>query len=296
MIFWQYLLPKHLLSTVVHRLALVRIKWFKNGLIRYFIKQYQVNLSEAKLDKIEDYKHFNAFFTRALKTQVRTISTEAIVSPADGKISQLGNIQQGDIFTAKAKSYSLVQLLGEPQKAADFSGGHYLTIYLSPKDYHRVHAPCDSHLMSMAYVPGTLFSVNATSTKSLPTLLAKNERIICYFDSNFGQVAVVLIGAIFVGSMQTVWQGKITPPYGKSSKHWDYSLANIYLKKAEELGRFNMGSTVIVIFTKQASNLFKKVVPEQIVRIGQALVLFCCLYFNHFDQLNAVLSNLHDLK
>ena len=249
----------------------VRSGWFKNTLIKWFIHRYQVNLDEAIISDIKQYEHFNAFFTRALKPEMRKIAPQAVVSPADGVVSQLGEIHQGCILMAKSQTYQLAQLLGSQPGANYFAQGYGLTIYLSPKDYHRVHMPVSGQLKRMTYIPGTLFSVNEKSVVNIPALLARNERLICYFDTLFGEMAVILIGAIFVGSMQTVWQGKITPPYGKTVKHWDYKSVNIYLNKGEELGRFNMGSTVIVLMPKQASSPFTNTKYQQTIEIGQAL-------------------------
>ena len=271
MTFWQYLLPKHLLSAWMHQIMQIKVVWFKNALINWFVKKFQVNLSQAQRENTSDYQHFNDFFTRSLKPSVREIATTSLVCPVDGKVSQLGDISTGKIITAKSQHYSLKQLLGISDKADYFANGHYLTAYLSPKDYHRIHMPCDGKLCSMTYIPGTLFSVNEQSTQNIPVLLARNERVVCYFDTEFGQIALVLVGAIFVGSMQTVWHQRITPPYGQSVKQWQYKQVNIELKKGQELGRFNMGSTIILILPRQTDNPFTQIKLNDSVQMGQAL-------------------------
>ncbi len=253
MVFWQYITPKHLLSNIMFYFARLEIVWLKNFLINKFIAKYKVNLSEAKLENITNYVSFNGFFTRELKNNVRPIGKSNLVSPADGTLSQLGIITNGNIIAAKNKTYSVKQLLTTTDKAQYFIGGNFYTLYLSPKDYHRVHIPIDAKLLSMVYVPGNLFSVNETSINNIPALLARNERLICYFKSDIGEVAIILVGAIFVGSMEVAWQGRITPPYGKKIKTFNYQNNNITLKKGEELGRFNMGSTVIVLLPKSAN-------------------------------------------
>lgn len=271
MIIWQYLIPKHLLSLGIHRLMKIRLKWFKNAIIKWFVKTYQVDLTEAIIEDINQYEHFNAFFSRQLKPKVREIAPHALISPADGVVSQLGTIHQNHILTAKSQAYSLVQLLGSQTEVKKFSQGYSLTIYLSPKDYHRVHMPISGQLKRMIYLPGALFSVNEKSVANIPALLAKNERVICYFDTLLGEVAIILVGAIFVGSMETVWHGCITPPYGKNVKNWDYTSVNIHLNKGEELGRFNMGSTVIMLMGKQENNPFANTDFNQNIKMGQAL-------------------------
>lgn len=271
MTFWQYLLPKHLLSIGIHRVMQIQTPWFKNTLIKWFIKQFKVDLSLANRSQISEYLSFNDFFTRALKPEVRKIAAHGLVCPVDGKVSQLGNIHSGYVLSAKAQPYSVLQLLGQQDKADYYTHGSCITVYLSPKDYHRIHMPCDGQLKSMTYIPGTLFSVNQQSTQNIPALLARNERVICYFDTPYAEMAFVLVGAVFVGSMQTIWHGKITPPYGKKIKHWHYDSVDIRLSKGEELGRFNMGSTILQLLPKQVEDLYTNTKLGDLVQMGQGL-------------------------
>lgn len=275
MIIWQYLVPKHKLSTLVHRIMRIETVWVKNAIIKWFAKQYQVNLSEAVRENTADYTSFNDFFTRSLKPDARPIAPENLICPVDGKVSQLGLIHDGQVITAKSQAYTLTQLLGDTNKSKNLENGHCMTVYLSPKDYHRIHMPCDGKLTAMTYIPGTLFSVNEESVAKIPALLARNERVICYFNTIFGEIALVLVGAVFVGSMQTVWQQKITPPYSKTSKNWTYNSEDIHLNKGEELGRFNMGSTIILIlpnqFNGEVKELFTNTILGQSIQMGNAL-------------------------
>ncbi len=253
MVFLQYIIPKHLLSKIMFYFARLELIWLKNFLISKFIDKYKVNLSEAKLENISDYNSFNDFFTRELKNNIRPISKNNLVSPVDGTLSQLGIITKGNIISAKNRDYSIKQLLATEEKAQYFADGNFYTFYLSPKDYHRVHMPINAKLLSMVYVPGNLFSVNKTSIDNIQALLARNERLICYFKTNIGEIAVILVGAIFVGSMEVVWHGRITPPYGKKIKTFNYQDSNITINKGDELGRFNMGSTVILLLPQLAN-------------------------------------------
>ena len=211
----QYLLPHHLLSRLAGCVAECRARWFKNAFTAWFAKRYQVNMSEALVEDLTAYEHFNAFFTRALKPGARPLDETpgAILCPADGAVSQLGPIEHGRIFQAKGHSFSALELLGgDPALAAPFMGGEFATIYLSPKDYHRVHMPLAGTLREMVYVPGRLFSVNQTTAENVPELFARNERVVCLFDTERGPMAVVLVGAMIVASIETVWAGLVTPP------------------------------------------------------------------------------------
>jgi phosphatidylserine decarboxylase len=236
MIFWQYLIPKHLLSKLMFRITRIQNRTFYLKFTTWFVKKYQIDLTLAQKENIEDYSCFNDFFTRELKPDVRPIG-EGFISPVDGVISQSGEIINNTLIQAKGKNYTLQGLLGR-----DESFQYFATIYLSPKDYHRIHAPLNGTLLKMHYIPGNLFSVNATAVNGVNNLFARNERVVCYFDT----YTIVLVGAIFVGSMQTVWHGHITPPYGKEFSI-DYANQDIVLNKGNELGRFNMGSTVILL-------------------------------------------------
>ncbi|WXU00686.1 MAG: Phosphatidylserine decarboxylase proenzyme [Catillopecten margaritatus gill symbiont] len=251
----QYFLPQHWLSKLMFRFARIKNRWIKNKFTHWFVKTYKVDLSQAKREKVEDYVSFNDFFTRSLKVGVRPIG-EGLISPVDGVVSQAGKIENGDLIQAKGKKFTLKALLGNNEKFQNFA-----TIYLSPSDYHRIHAPLDGKLLKMDYIGGDLFSVNNQTAHSVDNLFARNERVVCYFDT----YAIVLVGAIFVGSMETVWHGQITPPYGKCFSV-DYTNKDIYLKKGEELGRFNMGSTVILL-----SNTYQFDSFGQVVKMGQSL-------------------------
>jgi len=270
MVFLQYLLPQHWLSRLMFRFARIENVWLKNTFTHWFVKTYQVNLSEARREQVEDYKHFNDFFTRSLKSSARPIASSAIICPVDGTVSQVGNINNTQILQAKGRDYSVDQLLANDPRSAEFINGFFTTIYLSPKDYHRIHMPYDGKLVSMDYIPGDLFSFNQQTAQNVDNLFARNERVVCYFETQFGLCAFVLVGAIFVGSMQTVWQGQINPPYKKQVQHFDYQDQDIQLKKGEELGRFNMGSTIIMLSPNQ-DNPFNLSALE-VVRMGQALV------------------------
>lgn len=270
MIWWQYVTPQHWLSKLMFRFARIKNVWLKNRFIAWFVKSYQVNLSEAVRENIEDYQHFNDFFTRALKPDARKIADSLIICPVDGRVSQVGNINNAQIIQAKNHRYSVEQLLDNDIRSVEFKAGFFATIYLAPKDYHRIHMPYDGKLISMSYIPGDLFSVNQTTAENVDGLFARNERIVCYFETEFGLCAFVLVGAIFVGSMQTVWHGQINPSYQKQIQYFDYSNKSISLKKGQELGRFNMGSTVIMLMPNQTNRFFLK--EAEVVRMGQALV------------------------
>ena len=218
-------------------------------------------MNEAGLEDIKEYKHFNDFFTRSLKDGTRPISGSKVVSPVDGVVSQCGNIEGSMIFQAKGKQFSVEALLANSPKDNFYTS--FATIYLSPKDYHRIHMPFDGILKSMKYIPGNLFSVNKRTVENIDQVFARNERLICYFDTEYGEMALVMVGAIFVGSMETSWEGQVTPPYTKSVKTYDYDSRQIGLSKGEELGRFNMGSTVILILPKGS--------PELNLEAGKAL-------------------------
>jgi len=238
--------------------------------IRRFVESYKVDLSEANREQVEDYTHFNDFFTRSLKPNARPIADSAIICPVDGAVSQVGIINNTKILQAKGRDYSVEQLLGNDTRSSEFSDGFFTTIYLSPKDYHRIHMPYDGKLVSMDYIPGDLFSVNQQTAQNVDNLFARNERVVCYFETEFGLCTFVLVGAIFVGSMQTVWHGQINPPYKKQVQHFDYQDQNIQLKKGEEMGRFNMGSTIIMLSPNQ-DNPFN-LSELEVVRMGQALI------------------------
>lgn len=277
-IFMQYVLPHHTLSRLIGYLAECQTPWFKNRLIAWFIKRYQVNMSEALLEDPSAYRHFNDFFTRSLKDNARPLdnSEKAVLSPADGAISQLGNIEHGRIFQAKGHSFSLLELLGgDAERAAPFMGGSFSTVYLSPKDYHRVHMPLTGILREMVYIPGRLFSVNQTTAAHVPELFARNERVACIFDTEHGPMAVVLVGAMIVASIETVWAGLVTPPR-RSLRTYDYSQAArqpITLEKGAELGLFKLGSTAIVLFGPNHVTWDPALQQNSAVQVGQSLAV-----------------------
>lgn len=249
----QYALPHHLISRAVGCLAECRVRWVKNALINAFIRHFRVDMRDARYEHADDYAHFNDFFTRALKDDARPLDPTpgTILNPCDGAISQLGRIESGRIFQAKGHSYGLIDLLGgDHQRAAPFMGGDFATIYLSPKDYHRVHMPVAGTLREMVYVPGRIFSVNQATAEGVPELFARNERVVCLFDTEYGPMAMVLVGAMIVASIETVWAGLVTPPKRalKTFRYDAAARAPIHLEKGAEMGRFKLGSTVIVLF------------------------------------------------
>jgi phosphatidylserine decarboxylase len=273
-VWLQYLLPQHLISRLVHRLTRLRIRWLKNALIRGFIDHFRVDMSEALEKDYRAYPDFNHFFTRALKPDARPLATEpdAVLSPVDGTVSQAGHIEGDAIFQAKGHRYSLASLLGhsEPWQAA-FENGEFTTLYLSPRDYHRIHMPRRGVLREMIHVPGRLFSVNPVTTRKVPGLFARNERVACLFDTDAGPMGLVLVGAINVGSIETVWAGEITPPAGRRVRRWRYDDRRIELEAGAEMGRFNMGSTVILLFGEGRVAWEDRLQPEAAVRMGQKI-------------------------
>ena len=272
----QYLLPHHLLSRLIGCVAQCRISWIKNPLIKWFAKQYQVDMSQAQVEDLSAFEHFNAFFTRALKPGARPLDQTpgAVLCPADGAISQLGPIESGRVFQAKGHSFSVIELLGgDAERAAPFMGGQFATVYLSPKDYHRVHMPLAGTLTEMVYVPGRLFSVNQTTAENVPELFARNERVVCLFETERGPMAVVLVGAMIVASVETVWAGLVTPPKRelKTTRYDEAARAPISLEKGAELGRFKLGSTAIVLFGPDQVQWAADLAAGSVVQMGQML-------------------------
>ncbi|MGK0498411.1 MAG: phosphatidylserine decarboxylase [Oceanicoccus sp.] len=253
-IIFQYLVPQHLLSRLAGKVADCEWPWLKNLFINWFIDRYQVNMDEAADPEPTNYASFNAFFTRQLEAGARPIVAEgnAIASPADGAISQLGTIENGRIFQAKGQNYTLTELLGGDEAiAAPFQDGKFATVYLSPKDYHRVHMPITGTLKTMIYVPGDLFSVNTVTAENVPRLFARNERAVCIFDTEIGPMAVVLVGAMIVAGIETVWAGQVAPiKRSINTQHYFDQELSISLQKGDEMGRFKLGSTAIVLFGK----------------------------------------------
>lgn len=274
-IFPQYLIPHHLLSVAMHWLAGCQVVWFKSVFIRFIVANYKVNVSEAAQTDLASYPSFNAFFTRALRMDVRPVAegSNTVVSPVDGAISQLGSINTGRIIQAKGHDYSVLELLGGDQNLAkQFEQGQFATIYLSPRDYHRIHMPLTGKLQQMRYIPGKLFSVSPRTARTVPSLFARNERVVTVFETELGPMVLVLVGAIFVGSMETVWANKITPPYGKNIQHWHYEGEQAaVLQKGEEMGRFNMGSTVVILLPEQSEMFKSELLAGDSIMMGQAM-------------------------
>jgi len=273
---YQYLLPQHLLSALAYRLARLTWRPFKDLLILAFIRIYKVDMSVAEQPDPKQYKHFNDFFTRRLKASARPVDKdpETIVSPVDGIISQAGKITDGKIIQAKGIYYSVPDLLGGNQPAADtFSNGQFITLYLSPRDYHRIHMPVTGTVKNLCYVPGKLFSVSPASTRSIDKLFTRNERIIQIFETGLGDMALVMVGAVFVGSMETVWAGQITPVFsGKHRKICHRTpKKRVTVEKGAEIGRFNMGSTVILLFGGNRLAWLEAIQAERPVRLGQVI-------------------------
>jgi phosphatidylserine decarboxylase len=268
----QYILPHHTLSKMMSKLTHCENKIWKNLFIKQIIKHYGVDMNEALEQDINSFKSFNDFFTRELNPAVRPLTTtpNAIACPADGSVSQAGKINDGEIFQAKGKSFTATDLLGgDPARAEPFNNGIYTTIYLSPKDYHRLHMPLTGTLREMVHIPGRLFSVNTATTQSVPGLFARNERVAALFDTDAGPMALVLVGAIFVSSIETVWHGVVTPPSITSVRSWKYQENAPVLKIGQEMGRFNMGSTIIVLFGNKKAKWDSNFTAEKVVRLGE---------------------------
>lgn len=269
-----YPLPHHAVSRLVHRFTRIRAGWIRRPFTRWFVTRYRVNMSEAKETDPLAYPHFNAFFTRALKPGARPLpeESEAVCSPADGAVSAMGPIRDDAVLQAKAHDYSLTALLGgDPDRAAPFRNGAFITVYLAPRDYHRVHMPMTGQLREMVHVPGRLFSVGRHTVRTVPGLFARNERVACLFDTPHGPLAVILVGAINVASIETVWAGEITPPRGHAVRTWRYDEQPVRLERGDELGRFNMGSTAIVIFPPGMVTLNAALEADQPVRMGESI-------------------------
>ena len=251
----QYLLPKRALTVYAGWRASRRWGGRTTKLIGDFVARYGVDMSEAADPDIAHYPSFNEFFTRALKPGARPLAVAGLVCPVDGAISQFGGIERDQIFQAKGHHYSTTALVGgDAALAAPFENGHFATIYLSPKDYHRIHLPCDGRLLRMIHVPGDLFSVNPATARGVPGLFARNERVVCVFDSAHGRFVLTLVGATIVGSMATVWHGVVNPPRRASLREWRYEDQNIALKQGDEMGRFLLGSTVVLLFPRDAGD------------------------------------------
>jgi phosphatidylserine decarboxylase len=268
----QHLLPKLLITRLFGFVASRHAGALTRWMIRRFIARYDVNMAEAAQSDPLAYASFNDFFTRALQPGVRPLAAAQLVCPVDGAISQFGRIERDQIFQAKGKSYSSGALLaGDAAQARQFDDGLFATIYLSPRDYHRIHMPCDGRLLQMIYVPGELYSVNPATARGVDDLFARNERVVCHFDSPHGPFALVLVGATIVGSMETLWHGVVNPPRSANVRHWDYRDQDITLKQGEEMGRFLLGSTVVLLFPQGPLQFNADWAPARAVRMGEAM-------------------------
>lgn len=272
-IITQYLTPKILITRVAGKLANLQGGKLTSHVIQWFINRYQVNMQEAANPDISSYKTFNDFFTRPLKEGARPTAKADFICPVDGAISQFGKIQKNQIFQAKGHDYSTLALVAcNVPLASHFEHGHFACLYLSPKDYHRIHMPCAGKLLSMTYVPGDLFSVNPTTAENVPNLFARNERVVCEFSSEaHGRFLMVLVGATIVGSMATVWHGIINPPRSKEIRKWAYGNQEITLDKGEEMGRFLLGSTVVMLFEKEALSFNEAWQPTRSIQLGELM-------------------------
>jgi len=271
----QYAMPKHAISRLVGKLAAAKMGWLTTKLIDVFINAYDINMSEAKLKKASDFETFNDFFTRELESGARTIDpdSDSLCYPVDGAISQQGDIVEGKLIQAKGFDYSLTSLLGgDSRTAAPFQKGKFSCIYLAPKDYHRIHMPMAATLREMIYVPGELFSVNPLTANNVPDLFARNERVVTIFDTDHGALAMVLVGATIVASIETTWAGTITPPAGSDIFRWQYPAKGvdaITFEKGDEMGRFKLGSTVVSTFAPNMVDFAPEAGPKTVTRLGE---------------------------
>ena len=269
----QYLMPKQAMTWLAGKLASARLGAITTGTIRRFVARYGVNMAEAVEPDITAYRTFNEFFTRALKDKVRPIADARLICPVDGAISQFGRITGDQIFQAKGHSFSTTALVGgDAALAAQFQDGFFANLYLSPRDYHRIHMPANGTLKRMIHVPGELFSVNPLTARGIPGLFARNERVVCVFDGDSGPWVLVLVGATIVGSMATVWHGVVNPPRPGTVREWRYEPGQVVLKKGEEMGRFLLGSTVVMLFPAADGLSFNPAwQPAGPVRLGELM-------------------------
>ncbi|WP_347558850.1 archaetidylserine decarboxylase [Robbsia sp. KACC 23696] len=272
-LLFQHLLPKGALTSFAGRVASARAGALTTGLIRLFVDKYHVDMTEAANSNIDSYASFNDFFTRALKPGARPIADAAFVSPVDGAISQLGAIDEQKIVQAKGHDYTVSELLGgDAALAQRFQNGRFANLYLSPRDYHRLHMPCDGRLTRMVHVPGSLYSVNPTTARGVPKLFARNERVVCEFESDTaGTFVMVLVGATIVGSIATVWHGVVNAQRPQTIREWKYDDQDIVLKQGAEMGRFLLGSTVIMLFQSGSIALNPAWTSERAVRLGEVM-------------------------
>jgi phosphatidylserine decarboxylase len=269
----QYFLPKRAMTTLAGRIAGARGGASTTRLIRMFVAKYGVNMDEAENPDVASYASFNDFFTRPLRAGARPLAQADFIAPVDGAVSQFGSIDDHQIFQAKGHTFTTTDLVGgDATLAAHFQHGSFANLYLSPKDYHRIHMTCDGRLTRMIYVPGQLFSVNPTTARGVPGLFARNERVVCVFESSeHGPFVMVLVGATIVGSMATVWHGVVNPPRGGPVREWTYADQDIVLRQGEEMGRFLLGSTVVMLFRPATIGFNPAWAPERSIRLGEMM-------------------------
>jgi phosphatidylserine decarboxylase len=278
-IILQYLLPKQALTILAGKLANLKAGALTTAVIGWFVKRYQVSMAEAANPDIASYLSFNEFFTRPLKADARPLAKADFICPVDGAISQFGSIEKDQIFQAKGHYYSTLTMLADNASLAEkFENGYFACLYLSPKDYHRIHMPCDGTLKSMTYVPGDLFSVNPTTAANVPNLFARNERVVCEFESSqHSTFVMVLVGATIVGSMATVWHdakdGIVNPPRAGHIQTWSYEGQNKHFKQGDEMGRFLLGSTVVMLFEKDTLEFNVSWQPARNIKLGEAMAI-----------------------
>jgi phosphatidylserine decarboxylase len=268
----QYVFPKQALTVLAGKFANARAGGLTTSVIRWFVGRYGVNMGEAANPDIAGYASFNEFFTRPLQAGARPLALADFICPVDGAISQFGAIARDQIFQAKGHSYSTTALVGgDAELAAQFQDGSFATLYLSPKDYHRIHMPCEGRLLRMIHVPGDLFSVNPVTARGVPGLFARNERVVCVFESSHGPFALVLVGATIVGSMATVWHGVVNPPRPGHLREWRYDDQQLRFRQGDEMGRFLLGSTVVMLFPKNTLRFTAQWSPQRPIRLGEKM-------------------------
>ena len=268
----QYLLPKQSLTALAGKFAAARAGRLTTAVVRWFVGRYGVNMAEAANPDIAGYASFNEFFTRPLKPDARPLADADFICPVDGAISQFGAIDRDRIFQAKGHSYSTTALVGDDEVlAASFENGSFATLYLSPKDYHRIHMPCAGKLTRMIHVPGDLFSVNPVTARGVPGLFARNERVVCVFETAHGPLVLALVGATIVGSMATVWHGVVNPPRPGRLREWRYADRDLRYRQGEEMGRFLLGSTVVMLFQRDALKFNAEWAPQRAIRMGEKM-------------------------
>jgi phosphatidylserine decarboxylase len=271
-VFSQYLLPKQALTALAGKFASAHAGSLTTAVIRWFVGRYGVNMAEATNPDIASYVSFNEFFTRPLRPEARPLANADFICPVDGAISQFGAIDRDQIFQAKGHCYSTTALVGgDAALASQFESGHFATLYLSPKDYHRIHMPCAGRLTRMIHVPGDLFSVNPVTARGVPGLFARNERVVCVFEGEIGPFVMVLVGATIVGSMATVWHGVVNPPRPGHLREWRYEDQDLRYRQGDEMGRFLLGSTVVMLFPQHTLTFNPDWSPQRPIRLGEKM-------------------------